>query len=292
VNILLAKTQNMYYSINRKLIVTAFLLLAISLTTYHPNIYAEVLFQSAEEYRTQGYEEQQKGHFDKALTNYSKAVSLGLENAKVYNDVGVVYEQLGIPDRAEQFYLKAIKQDKDYLPPYTNLAYLYQSIGNTQKAIFYFQERLERATDGDPWKEKVQQELFKISPEWKNQMIGDQLKKLDEELAKKALREAEEELSLQMSRAENHFQQAQQFLTDGNYEEAVLELDRALVATPHNPKILKAREDAIYQQGVEDIKRRTDNAIRKLDAGDVESAKKEFQQILATIPKESNQKSE
>ena len=298
-NILLANMNIMYYPIHKKKIVTAILIFVISLTVHHSSIFAEILDQSAENYRDRGYEEQQKRHFEKALAYYTKALSLGLENATIYNDLGVVYEQINLPQRAEQFYLKAIDLDQDYLPPYTNLAYFYQSVGDTQKAIYYFNRRLARAEDGDPWKERITKELFRIDPVLKERSLREELDKVNEEIAEKEQKTQAEkqakvakELKLQMTRAEQHYQQALQFLADSNFEQAFEELDRALTVTPHNPKIIKARKRAIYTKGIEDVKRRTDDAIRKLDEGDLKSAKKEFQQILATIPNESNHKSE
>jgi len=70
------------------------------------------------------------------------------------------------------------------------------------------------------------------------------------------------------------------------------ELDKALTATPGNPEILKAREQVQYDERMDEVKKRIDMATEQLNAGDVDSAKKEFQNILAIIPKEKIQKSE
>lgn len=294
-DILLAKFPVMYYSILQIFRKTsrsfaAFFVISVFLLSFQSITYAEnLLLQEANIYRTKGYDAQQKGNLDQALEYYSKALTIGLENEVVYNDVGVIYEQLGFPDRSEEFYLKAIKFKDDYLPPYTNLAYLYKSRGDKTRAIAYFQERLKRAKADDPWIQRVKNELNDLNPGLKFQAIQNQLNVVDADLARQAEEKVQKEFQEQVVRAEKHYQKAQEDLQNKSYEEALTELDRALAITPNNPKILKSREQVLHQQQMEEIKRRTDVARKNLDAGDVESARKEFQEILATIPDSSIQ---
>src|SRR3989338_9111911 len=102
------------------------LLLFISCITFHTYVFADIQEQAAEEYRVLGYAEQQKGNLSEALSYYTKAIELGLNNAVVLNDMGVLYEDINLNARAQEYYLKAIQSDRHYLPPYFNLAYLYQ----------------------------------------------------------------------------------------------------------------------------------------------------------------------
>lgn len=288
----------MYYSlVYTKLektyqIATVLFILSVSLFTLHTSTFAGTLDQSAEEYRAKGYEEQQKGHFDKALTFYTKAISLGAENAVVFNDIGIVYEKLGIPVRAEKFYLKAIRNDRNYLAPYTNLAYLYKERGDTARALTFFLERLNRGSEQDPWKDRVKEELFAISPNLKKVLLAREAQELTMKVIREAKEKAYEEFNLQVARSQKHYQRGQQYFTERNMDEAVAEFDRALILTPDNPLILQAREEALYQKRIEDIQTRSGKAVEKLKSGEVESARKEFQKILATIPNESIQNSE
>jgi Flp pilus assembly protein TadD len=276
----------MYYPITTKLadkrirFITSFLVFAISFFTLLVPTHAEIKNSTAEEYRIRGYDEQQKGNYKHALTYYSKAISLGLNNAIIYNDIGVVYEQLGTKDKAEVYYLKAIEQSQDYLPPYTNLAFLYEDQGAVDKAVYYFEKRLERGQEDDPWQERVRNELYKIDPSYKARLIRQEASDLNKVLVKKA----QNEFSLQIERAEKHYQKGKLLLTESNYEQAIAEFDRALTLTPDSPKIIKARELALYEENLADIKGRVAEAMEKIDAGDLESAKKEFQKILTLIP--------
>ena len=114
------------------------LLLFISCITFHTNVSAGIMEQTAEDYRALGYAEQQKGNINEALAYYTKAATLGVENPALFNDMGVLYEGIDLNSRAKQYYLKAIQSDANYLPAYINLAYLYQRLGRKEKAALYF----------------------------------------------------------------------------------------------------------------------------------------------------------
>ncbi len=284
----------MYYSYCQKksdrasLIRVSLLALVISNFTFHPDIFADnLLNQTAEDYRSKGYEQQQKGNIKKALSYYSKALTLGSKSPVIYNDIGVLYEQLGITQKAEEFYSQAIKLNQNYLPPYTNLAYLYQDKGDLARSFFFFQERLKRAPNNDPWKEKILKELNN-NPYYKQKVIEKETQRLNVELVRKT----REEFNNQIIRCEKHYKQGELYLKEKKFKEALTEFERALALTPNNPKIIKAKQRALYEQKVEMVKRRTENAIKSLESGEVETAKEEFHKILTIIPNESIQKSE
>ena len=266
----------------------AFLFLFVSLITFQTKSNAEMLELTAKQYRLEGYESQRRGDYNKALIDYAKAIELGFKDASIFNDIGVVYEQLGVYDRAEMFYLKAIRIDENYLPPLTNLAYFYKAGGKADKAIEYFSKRYQKAPEGDPWRERAKEELFELDPRYKQRII----KREAEELNKKLVDEAHKRFYLKVMRAEKHCEMAKELLDQKKFDDALVELDRALVFTPDNPLIEELREVVLYEERIEDIKRRADSAIKKLDEGNLESAKEEFQYILATIPEEASQKSE
>jgi len=241
-----------------------------------------MLDDSAEEYHQKAYEAQQKGNLEQALTYYSKALSLGLEDSKVYNDIGILYEQLGAPARAQDYYREAIQIDPNYLPAYTNLGYLYLEQGNTEKASEFFRLRLAKSPGNDPWRTKIQEELFEIDPKYKQEAVAQQTKKLKEEL----LAKAHEKFNLQIIRSEKHYQQGRGHFNEGKFKEAILDFDRALLLTPNNPKILRGREQAVFESHVDDVRKRTNSAIEKLENKDVDSARKQFEDILTQFPDE------
>ena len=257
------------------------LLFPISVITFHSFVFAaDIKESSAEEYRLKGYEAQQKGDFGEALTNYSKTIALGLDNAIVLNDMGVLHEELGTNDRAEKFYLQAIKRDKDYLPPYINLAYLYQGAGQPEKAYQYFRIRYELGIPGDPWTDKAWQEMVKIHPEDKKLILQRDAQQLNEELVSKAHQEFYNKIKC----AHERYQMGLKLASQGKYKEAIEEYNRALVLTPKNSKIMKARDKAALELTKEDVKNHSEQAMKSLNAGDTSSAKQEIQKMLTTIP--------
>ena len=268
----------------------AFFFFSIFLFVYPVSLHAEenILLQTGQEYRALGYAEQQKGNYDRALTCYAKAISMGAKDAEIYNDMGVIYEELGILARAEENYLQAITQDPNYLPAYTNLAYFYKDRGDNPKAVKYFQERYSRAADNDPWKDKVRKELENLDPEFKNRLIQQELETTGVALQQKH----QEEFAQEMERVDKHYQLGQGYLANKEFDKALTEFDRALYLTPTNPKLISARQETVYAQKMEEVKKLVQEASQKLDAGELDSAKEAFQKALATIPSEVVPKSE
>lgn len=247
-------------------------------------VYASVLPPQADYYRSKGLNQQEKGRYQDALNLYLKALTLEPENSELYNDIGIVYEQLGQPSRAEQYYLRILKNDRDYLPAYSNLAYLYLGQNQIEKAQQFFLERLNRASENDPWKVKIRQELYRIDPDFKTNAIDRQLESVSFQLAQEADRKAKEEFTVAVERSEMHYHRGQQFLMAKNYVQAVCEFDHALRLTPGNPKVLKAKERAQYEERIDEVKQRISTATERLNTGEVDSAKEEFQHILSIIP--------
>ena len=267
---------------------TALLILSFSLLPFQTLTFAESFGPVAEDYRAKGYEQQERGNYERAIQFYTKALSLGLENAVLYNDIGVVYEHMGVWQRAKEHYLKALRLDQDYLPPYTNLAYLYLRRGEKFKASQYFRERYDRARDDDPWREQAKAELLRLDPRFKSDLLQEKVETLSQELE----HQVQQEFSLQIERAERHYQRGWMALQQKDYEQALGEFDRALALTPDNPKIIKERQRAERELLGEDIKHRVQEVMKDLESGDYQSAKSKIQELLPVIPNESFQESE
>jgi len=269
--------QNTSGKINR---IIRVLLFFISFVPFHTIVYADIKQDTAEEYRLQGYAEQQKGNFNDALSYYIKAISLGLENAVVLNDMGVLSEQLGQRARAEQYYRKAMDVDPQYLPGYTNLAYLYKNQGDLDKAFKFFIQRYEMADPGDLWAEKVKEEILRIRPEYKQRIVFLEAQRLNQELTTKA----HEEFYNRVQTANEHYKKGEGFLEKRRYQKSITEFDLALQLTPGNPKVIEARKKAVLELSKENIKQGSERAVRMLNIGDTISARNEVQKILTTIP--------
>ena len=266
----------------KKVIRHVVLLIPISFIAFQSVVNANVKELTAEQYRLLGYEEQQKGNLNDALTFYIKAISLGLENASIFNDLGILYEQLGASRKAEEVYHKAIAADNAFLPAYTNLGYLYQKNGNKEKAFEYFKKRYNLSVANDPWRDIVKEEFLKIHPEYAKVMIEREADKL----AGDVLLQKQNDFYEQIKKSKEHDKKAHRAFTQKKYQEALAEYDKALVLTPKNPEILRAREQVLMEVAKQDVREHSAQAIQLLESGDAISARNEIQKILTIIPGE------
>ena len=142
-------------------IISIILLSSISIinTQY---IYAEELKEGAGSYRILGYEAQDRGEIDAAITWYQKAATMDPEYAAPHNDLGILFEAKGWLDRAELSYQKALSIDPNYEEAHTNLALLYERKGELEKAAFHWMRRYKLGKPDEAWTEEAMQRLEKL----------------------------------------------------------------------------------------------------------------------------------
>ncbi len=274
------KTKN---NVNNAAIKLFTLLFVISIITFHSDSLAGSKKKLYQEYRNAGYAEQKKGNYIDALTYFSKAVSLYEDDPKVLNDMGVIYEQIGMLSKAELHYSKAINKDPNYLPSYSNLALMYLNNGYPDKAFPYFKKRFLLAKPGDAWGEKAKEELLKIRPEFHSWVVQLEAERLNELIVKRN----RDKFIETVKRANEHYEKGVKHARRQKLRIALNEFDQALKLTPDNPKIVNARKEIIKQMTNEQIKQRTDTAIRQLNAGDTRAARRELQKMLSNFPDDS-----
>lgn len=273
------------FAITRHVLPTLLLFCVISVT-FQSNVFADQSKEKiAEEYRLKGYEAQQKGNLDEALTNYVKAASLSPAPASLYNDMGVIYEKLNLPEKAEGAYLEAVRVDDKYLPAYANLAYLYEAKGDIQKAGEYLKKRIREGDPQDTWTRRAKDDLHRLarkSPELKKWLQKQEVAELTGELET----EAKEDFSKRVAKANEFYKEGQKLAKEKNYRQAIDRYNQALSFTPGNPKIMTARDQAILHNAKQQLQEHADSAIKMLDLGDTVSARTEIQKMLTEIPSE------
>ncbi|MBP9853911.1 MAG: hypothetical protein KBD53_03485 [Candidatus Omnitrophica bacterium] len=260
----------------------AFLLIFISIITFHTDTLAATNKKLYDQYRELGIQEQQKGNFNAALSYFSKAVSLGTEDPAIFNDIGVIYEQMGLLGKAEKQYALAIKKDKNYLPSYSNMAMMYLNNGYPDKAFPYFKKRYELSKLGDEWGQKAKEEMMKIKPEYFAWFVRVEAEKLNKEIVE----QNHKEFMDRIKRANEHYLKGVEYVHNEELKPAIDEFDFALNITPDNPKIIQARKDVMKVISKNQVKEQMDLAARHLEEGDSYSAKRELQKILANFPDE------
>ncbi|MDP2981123.1 MAG: tetratricopeptide repeat protein [Candidatus Omnitrophota bacterium] len=116
----------------------------------------------AEQYRTKGYDAQQRGDIDTAIEWYQKAANLRPEYASPHNDLGILFETKGWLDRAEAEYQRALAIDPNYKEVHTNLALLYERKGELEKAAFHWMKRYKLGDSNDQWAQEAKARLEKL----------------------------------------------------------------------------------------------------------------------------------
>lgn len=278
----------MYYSHYRKerkmrCPLLKFFLAALILNVFHSACLADLKEESSEEYRLKGYESQQKGNLQEALSYYIKAASLGNNSAAIFNDMGVIYERLGQRAKAEQAYLQALKADKTYLPLYTNIAYFYEHDGRYPEAAEYFKNHILLGEPSDPWVQKSKSELSRLAdkvPGLREWLVDQEV----QSLSRQVLREAQEDFIRTVTQAKEYFRRGQAFEKNKKYTFAVLQYDKALSLMPGNLEFLAARRQAQLLVTQEAVQEHIDLALKFLKLGDPLAAKMEFRKILTIIP--------
>jgi len=290
------KMNSLYYSRRKehtfaKIFSLLFSVVLFSLF-FQSAVYAETTREDLETYRMQGLEAQKKGLLDDAIANYTKALSLDPNRADIYNDLGVVYEAQGNAYEARRYYFDAINLDKKYLPAYSNLAFLCKRQGNLAKAAEYFKRRIELGDPADPWtKEAVEQlrilaETFPQEKRWLAEYETNLLERRAVVLEEKLKEHQDQVLADRLSKADNYIRSAQAYEQQQMYAQALAEYDRALSETPESPRIIEYRRLALLKLRKSEIEKLVSTALEKFEAGDNNSSKEDFRQILTIIPDE------
>lgn len=97
----------------------------------------------AEAYVSRGNARRKKGEVDRAIEDYTRALSFKSDYAEVYNYRGFMYAQKGDLSRAIEDYTQAIRRRADYGDAYFNRAYAYGQQGNWDKAAADYTQLLK-----------------------------------------------------------------------------------------------------------------------------------------------------
>jgi tetratricopeptide (TPR) repeat protein len=90
-----------------------------------------------------------KGEFEAAVADYTKAIELKSDYAEAYYNRGNAYDNKGDKDRAIADYNRAIEIKSDFAEAYSHRGYAYADKGDKDRAIADFRESLKLFTDPD-----------------------------------------------------------------------------------------------------------------------------------------------
>lgn len=105
--------------------------------------------KQALEYYDLGIEEFQNENYEKAISNYKKAIVFDKDFAFAYDNLGITYRKLNRFDEAIDAYEKSLKIDPNGQVPLQNIAIAYIYKKEYKKAIKYY-EKLAKLDDSNP----------------------------------------------------------------------------------------------------------------------------------------------
>ena len=100
-----------------------------------------------------------KGNYDRAISDYNKAIELDPGDANAYNDRGLTWADKGNYDWAILDYNKAIELDPGFADAYNNRAYCYKKLGLSRKAAGDYNNYLKINGNKDRNADQVRQKI-------------------------------------------------------------------------------------------------------------------------------------
>ena len=261
-------------------------LLSASLPTLAGPAHEDIKNQ-AREYRQQGYKLQSAGDIKEALVYYQKAAQIYPEYKDVFNDMGVAYESLGNKKKALAMYNEALRIDSNYLPVYTNLALFYEAQGNIKKAVYYWHQRYIKGRKGEYWREEAKKRLLKLGtyPEVRREVLESEA--ID--LSKNVVYKREQKRLKELDEANLHFEAGQKLFKDGDYINAMKELQAAIYMSSGD-KNLQMRISDMYAlirntYTKQKIKHYITDALANIDDNDYIAAKEKIKKAVDLMPR-------
>ena len=128
----------------------------------HTVAFSASLRHEAVGYRAAGYERQQQGDREGALTAYQKAAALDPAYPAPQNDAGVLFEEMGRWEDAKLAYERALAIDPNYLQAHSNLAMLHERLGEKEQAMFHWLKRYQLGDPEDVWTARAEERLVEL----------------------------------------------------------------------------------------------------------------------------------
>lgn len=203
------------------------------------------------------------GVVEKSLTDFDKVV----EEAQNSYNKGVLFFKKGEYEKAVIKFNEALKWTPNH-PKYLKARQLATQMVTENDVRKYSAKALDRIREGD----------LEAARGMLNQMV--------EVIPQAEYSVSEMDLDSRLKVANQLLVLGEKLFDENRFHEAVIQYDQALVLTPDNPKVIRAREKALIELTKNDIKQRSDRAVELLNSGDVINAREELKKLLAIIPNE------
>jgi tetratricopeptide (TPR) repeat protein len=88
-----------------------------------------------------------KGEYDKAIEQYTRALEINPNGARIYNERGIIYSKKGDQEKAINDFNRSIKIKQDYAIAYVNRGLAFYRAGNKSRAIADYNKAIEIKSD-------------------------------------------------------------------------------------------------------------------------------------------------
>ena len=154
-----------------------------------------------------------RDQFDKAIAEYEKAIDIDQDYAPAYNSLGYAYILKGEYDRAEEAFQDYIRLIPEEANPYDSMADLYTRMGRHDEAIEHYQKAVELNPQFAISQRKVGLNLVYMGRYAEGRAAYDQALEME---------------TTPWDKVVNREMTAFSYLNEGNYQQALAELDRCI----------------------------------------------------------------
>jgi tetratricopeptide (TPR) repeat protein len=196
----------------------------------------------AESYNNRGAAYAKEGEYDKAISDFNKAIELNPRYADAYNNRGAAYAKKGEYEKAISDYSKAIELNPRYADAYYNRGLAYYGKGEYDKAISDFNKAIElNPIDADAYYNRGA--VYAKKGEYE-----------------KAISDYSKAIDLNQKDAEAYYNRGLAYYGKGEYDKAISDFNKAIELNPryadaYNNKawILSTCPEVMYRDGVKAV---------------------------------------
>jgi protein O-mannosyl-transferase len=165
------------------------------------------------------------GQFDKAIRDYTEAISRKPSDYKAFYNRGVLFAELNLISQAIDDYSNVIALKPSYYDAYNNRGVLYEKLGQFDRAVADYSSAIS------------------LNPSNSRAYVNRGLAYDRAGLPERALADLDRAISLNPNDADAHYNRGLFFSKTGQVDRALADLDRAIALNPGDP-------DAYYNRGL------------------------------------------
>jgi tetratricopeptide (TPR) repeat protein len=219
-----------------------------------------------------GFAYENKGEYDRAISDYSEAIGLKPDDAYAFNRRGIAYSHKGEYDKAISDYDEAIRLKPDYAYPFNDRGIVYSNKGEYDKAISDYNEAiLLKPDEAEAFHNRGN--VYSHKGEYD-----------------KAISDYNEAIGLKPDAAETFHNRGNVYSHKGEYDKAISDYNEAIRLKPDNAFAFDHRGNAYSNKGEYDkaisdyneaIRLRPDVADAFVDRANAQVEKHEYDQAIA-----------